>query len=144
LLADASKLHTNARPEIETEAERARGSANCTANQTRGANAPPPALPPTPKSRRTQMPAGFKPNAQHQTLARELGVDLKTAFAVFVDHHLAKGSVFKDWDRAFNTWLRNEHKFAPKGVRNENRAERRQADNLAAADTAKRDLGLAS
>ena len=29
----------------------------------------------------------------------------------FLNHHLAKGSKFKDWSRAYNTWLHNTQKF---------------------------------
>ena len=29
----------------------------------------------------------------------------------FVNHHLAKGSQFKDWSRAYNTWISNSIKF---------------------------------
>lgn len=32
-------------------------------------------------------------------------------FAAFSDHHIAKGSKFKDWSRAYNTWLLNTQKF---------------------------------
>ena len=37
--------------------------------------------------------------------------------AKFVDHHTAKGSKFKIWGSAFNTWLRNasEWQRAPNG-----------------------------
>ena len=31
----------------------------------------------------------------------------------FVDHHLARGSIFKDWDRAWGTWVRRAAKFNP-------------------------------
>jgi len=30
----------------------------------------------------------------------------------FFDHHLAKGSAFKDWDAAWRNWIRNAVKFA--------------------------------
>lgn len=29
----------------------------------------------------------------------------------FLDYHRAKGSVMKDWDAAFRTWIRNSTKF---------------------------------
>jgi hypothetical protein len=69
-----------------------------------GANAP--------ASRATQLPEDFQPNEQHQRLARELGVvNLESCFAAFCDFHKSKGNVFRDWNRALNTWLRNEIKF---------------------------------
>ena len=64
-----------------------------------------------PASRATQLPKDFQPNEQHQRLAKELGVDLQNCFASFCDHHAAKGNTFRDWNRALNTWLRNEIKF---------------------------------
>lgn len=39
---------------------------------------------------------------------------LKVEFPAFVDHHQAKGSKFKDWDAAFQTWMRNSRKFGNK------------------------------
>ncbi len=32
-------------------------------------------------------------------------------FDAFLDNHIAKGSQFKDWSRAYNTWLNNSIKF---------------------------------
>ena len=29
----------------------------------------------------------------------------------FLDHHIGKGSKYKDWSRAYNTWLTNAAKF---------------------------------
>ena len=91
-----------------------------------------------PASRATQLPKDFQPNEQHHRLAKELGVDLQNCFAVFCDHHASKGNTFKDWNRAFNTWLRNEVKFnrGRNGAGDGNRAEQRQASNLAALEAA--------
>ncbi len=33
------------------------------------------------------------------------------SFEEFMDFHIAKGSKFKDWSRAYNTWLNNSKKF---------------------------------
>ena len=49
------------------------------------------------------------------------GLDLDSELEAFIDHHLSKGSSFKDWDAAFRTWCRNALKWRPKG-----RAEIRQ------------------
>jgi hypothetical protein len=57
------------------------------------------------------MPEDFKPTDKHRALAAELGVGLEAAFAAFVDYHRSKGSKFKDWGRALNTWLRREPQF---------------------------------
>lgn len=94
-----------------------------------------------PARRSTQLPKDFKPNEQHQCLAMKLGVNLGTCFESFCDHHASKGTVFRDWSRALNTWLRREPKFKYGGG-NGNRAAQRQADNVAAAAEAKRALGL--
>ena len=66
--------------------------------------------PDTPRA--TTLPESFQPKAQHRQLAAALGVDLDDVFPLFVDHHLSKGSKFKSWDRALNTWLRREQQFA--------------------------------
>lgn len=68
----------------------------------------------------TQMPKGFAPSEKHQLLAGELGADLNSEFLAFTDFHVSKGSVFKNWDAALNTWLRNARKFGQRqtsGVR---------------------------
>ncbi len=62
----------------------------------------------------TQQPSEFTPSEKHTALANELGVDLLSEFAVFVDYHASKGSKFKNWDAALNTWLRNAVKFGIK------------------------------
>jgi len=36
---------------------------------------------------------------------------MKEVYFSFVDHNLAKGKKFKDWVRAFYTWIRNDIKF---------------------------------
>jgi hypothetical protein len=40
------------------------------------------------------------------------GVDLRLETANFLDHHRAKGSLFKDWAAAWRTWMRNSIKFS--------------------------------
>ena len=43
------------------------------------------------------------------------GVNVALETAQFIDHHIAKGTVMKDWSRAWQTWMRNQHKWnAPK------------------------------
>jgi hypothetical protein len=58
-----------------------------------------------------QLPQGFAPTGSHKELAAELHVNLDNELAQFRDHHAAKGSLMKDWDAAFRTWLRNAAKF---------------------------------
>lgn len=37
--------------------------------------------------------------------------DPNSEFEGFRDHHVSKGNIFKDWEAAFRTWLRNAKKF---------------------------------
>ena len=78
---------------------------------------PPPPAPPAAVAAKQQrspkrppevaLPADWEPSDNHRGLARELGVDVDRESAKFIDHHTAKGSLFRDWDSAFRTWLRN-------------------------------------
>ena len=91
------------------------------------------------RRRSSEIPEGFTPNEQHYKLAAELGVDLPRSFAAFVDYHAARGTRFVDWNRALNTWLRNEQRLTgenTKGREFRNRALERQSDNVAAAGEA--------
>lgn len=62
--------------------------------------------------RAAQIPDSFSPNEKHSQLATKLGLTLAEEFEAFKDHHQSKGSVFKDWNLALNTWLRNAKKFS--------------------------------
>jgi hypothetical protein len=62
----------------------------------------------TARKRAHQLPDEFEPNETNRRIASERGVDLQTAFEQFTDHHRAKGSTYKDWHLALNTWLRRE------------------------------------
>lgn len=64
--------------------------------------------------RATQFPKNLLPNDRNRELAKELGVNLQSEFDAFADHHQAKGTTFKDWNLALNTWLRNAVKFGNK------------------------------
>ncbi|HFF6863431.1 TPA: replication protein [Yersinia enterocolitica] len=71
--------------------------------------------PPAEKDKRaTQKPVGFSPTEKHESLAAKLGVNLPNEFEAFSDYHESKGSKFKNWDAALNTWLRNSVKFGGK------------------------------
>lgn len=75
----------------------------------------PKAVSPAKESKRaTQYPKGLAPNDGNRDLASRLGVNLENEFEAFSDHHRAKGSTFKDWNLALNTWLRNAVKFGAK------------------------------
>ncbi|MDF7681886.1 replication protein [Enterobacteriaceae bacterium ESL0689] len=63
------------------------------------------------QKRATQFPENFTPTENNQRLANELCVDLQAEMAAFSDYHRSKGSTYKDWNLALNTWLRNAVKF---------------------------------
>ena len=65
-----------------------------------------------PRSRACRMPENFAPKETHRALAAESGIDLQKTLDAFVDHHLARGTTFTDWDRAFNNWIRREPAFS--------------------------------
>lgn len=74
-------------------------------------------LPPPPVRRASGLPADFSPDATAQQLAQSFGLNLPEQLAAFVDHHTAKGSVFKDWQAALRNWLRNGRRFGQQQVR---------------------------
>jgi len=62
----------------------------------------------------------LKLNTQFENLSDEYKAKLKAyavtkdgsySFEDFLNYHIAKGSKFKDWSRAYNTWLSNSAKF---------------------------------
>jgi len=81
-------------------------------------------------SRGTTVPSDFAPDQTAVGIAADTGVDLQAELANFLDHHTARGTVFKDWQAGFRTWLRNAVKFgqqrgqgagAPRGQQGQNR-----------------------
>jgi len=52
-------------------------------------------------------------SAEYQDKLKAYAVSKDGAYSyqAFLDHHLAKGSKFKDWSRAYNTWINNSIKF---------------------------------
>lgn len=70
----------------------------------------PPVEPPvttTARARATRFPDGFLWSGSHVEKASARGVNVEVEFEKFKDYHLAKGSTFADWSRAFHTWLNN-------------------------------------
>lgn len=63
------------------------------------------------------LPENFEPDQTASQLATETGVSIPVELAAFKDHHTANGSVFKDWQAAFRTWLRNAVKFGKRDQR---------------------------
>ena len=104
------------------------------------------------------IPEGWVPNEKNLEDARKLNLteqEIRHEASQFRDRHLAKGSLFSDWDAAWRTWLGNIGKFsglsmagkAAPGGRGPGRslasivAERRiaDADGRGFADQGKRD-----
>lgn len=71
----------------------------------------PPAKTRTPKNK-SSFPTGMKIKEAHRALAISLAINVDDQFIHFQEHHLAKGSTFKNWDMAFNTWLRRAGTYA--------------------------------
>ena len=61
--------------------------------------------------RACSLPEDFIPNDRAKELAKGQGQNVLALCAAFKDHHTAKGTLFKDWQAAFRTWLRNDLKF---------------------------------
>lgn len=90
-LADCKQVAT---PETETETE----------TKQRQKRAP--------RKRAQTIPKDWKQTQAHEELARKLGgVMCYVEAERFKDHFLANGKTMKDWDRAFNNWLRRSKEF---------------------------------
>ena len=63
------------------------------------------------KPRAMQMPQGWKPHDAHRAKCSSLGLNPTTLAEEFENHHVSKGNMFVDWDRAFFTWIGNAKKF---------------------------------
>jgi len=71
------------------------------------------------KNKAKSVPADWKPSAEFLTecTAKFPTLIIANEVEAFIDFHIAKGSVFKDLQRAFRTWCRNAARFSePKTV----------------------------
>lgn len=57
------------------------------------------------------IPENWEPRPAEVAMAIRFGLDPASEAAHFRDHHEARGTLFKDWDAGFRTWLRNGAKF---------------------------------
>lgn len=62
--------------------------------------------------RSTALPDTWQPSDAHQTKAFNLGLNCAWEADKFRDHHSAKGTRFKNWDRAFHNWLNHAAEYA--------------------------------
>lgn len=64
-------------------------------------------------SRATPFPEDFQPNEADLSAGAALGDKpeaVRSEVIRFRDHHVAKGTLFKDWHAAFRTWLRSPYR----------------------------------
>lgn len=69
---------------------------------------------------RTSAPLTFSVDNQIQQWAKDHGfegLDLKAETEKFLDWHRAKGSLFKDWNAAWRSWIRKAAEFNPNAVK---------------------------
>jgi len=59
----------------------------------------------------TECPEDWRPHGAHGTKAALLKLDVKHECQKFRNHHGSKGTLFRDWDLAFHTWLDNAAEF---------------------------------
>lgn len=93
------------------------------------------------KNRGRQKPANadeYQPSSEFmEKLATDFpGVRLDTELEKFRDHHMAAGSKWSDWDRAFRKWVRQASDWSP-----EARAARVRAEEEAKFEQWKRENG---
>ena len=63
-------------------------------------------------SKKNQISENFYVTNEHRELAIQNGwPNPDNEIEAFKDYHLARGTIMKDWNRAFYTWLRNAKKF---------------------------------
>ena len=64
------------------------------------------------KERGSQFPEDFTLTPDREAYARSKGIqDPTTEFEHFTAYHLARGTLFKDWNQAWRTWCLNFAKF---------------------------------
>lgn len=69
----------------------------------------------TKKPRGSTFPQDFTLTEKHREMARKHKVEnVEEQFEHFRDHHLSRGTVFKDWDAGFRTWLHRAAAYTPK------------------------------
>lgn len=68
-----------------------------------------------PKSKLTEAPDSFPVTDAMKTYAKKIGyvANLEDLTEDFLLYHQKEGSLFKSWDAAWKTWLRNQLKWYP-------------------------------
>lgn len=60
------------------------------------------------------LPSDFELDGTRSAYANGLGLYASGEFAQFRDYHLARGTVYRDWDAAWRTWCRKAVQFGSK------------------------------
>lgn len=68
------------------------------------------------RARGSRLPSGWTPNEGHRSFAATNQLLIDDELSRFSDHHVAKGSIMKDWDAAFRLWLRNSAKWSKPAI----------------------------
>ncbi len=79
--------------------------------------------------RAAQLPKDWKPKESHLAIASAEKKDIEREATKFKDYHVSKGSTFKDWDRAFNTWLRNHFNSSTSDNATKHRDDKRSREH---------------
>lgn len=74
----------------------------------------------------SEIPSAFSISESIKKWAKNKNLpNPETEIEAFIDHHKSRGSLMKDWDAAFRTWIRNSVKFGKIG----GRPQKSQADH---------------
>lgn len=109
-----------------------------------------PSIEAAPRRRRkpeVPIPEGWVPNEKNLEDARKRNLtdaEIRHEASQFRDKHLAKGSLFRDWDAAWRTWLGNIGKFSGGGVAGKAASGGRGQGRSLASIVAERRLGDAN
>lgn len=108
--------------------------------------------PARPRARgKTLVPDDWEPNDHHHTIAAEEHIDVTREADRFRDYCHANDKRYKNHDRAFNNWLRNDNYRAPTRASPNGEVVRltaaeqrtqRNRDNIAAAIAEQRQMGM--
>jgi hypothetical protein len=79
-------------------------------------------------SRNSQLPDDWEPTDDHRQIAAIEKKDLAREAANFRDYHRARGNTMKNWNMAFNTWLRNSFNTNKNTPQNDHRSEKRSRE----------------
>jgi uncharacterized protein YdaU (DUF1376 family) len=116
---DAELAKANAKHERRVEAGRTGGIAKANAQQT-PSNASSNALASSPQpepeekervKRASPCPPDFQPDETSMAVAKREGVtDVPREVASFIDHHSAKGNLYKNWQATWRQWCRSPYR----------------------------------